>query len=226
MVGEGRKIRVSEAQGPRPEDSQKAKHGGPRQTQRAVSELLVAGQPLLYGFKSASQKRKRRRGIQAAAPAAQGGRVRNAIWVFQRRRGAFPRAVLHKTSPQHLTARDQTVMGVGQGESGKEGDSSFAEIAKPAAVPDPVMTVVMRLFAPPAMTDDRIAQTEGTPAKELFRTSRRPVEAWLAMVRRKWDKGNRTALGGSVVERNLARMCRSEQSLHSFLLNLSYRREG
>jgi len=104
-------------------------------------------------------------------------------------------------------------MGVGQGESGKEGDSSFAEIAKPAAVLDPVMTVVMRLFAPPAMTDDRIAQTEGTPAKELFRTNRRPVEAWLAMVRRKWDKGNRTAFGGSVVERNLARMCRSEQSL-------------
>src|SRR5215467_4319675 len=30
MVGEKRKISVSKAQGPRPEDSQKAKHGGPR----------------------------------------------------------------------------------------------------------------------------------------------------------------------------------------------------
>jgi hypothetical protein len=71
---------------------------------------------------------------------------------------------------------------------------------------DPVVPVVMRLFAPPAMTDDRIAQTEGTPAKDWFRTSRRPVEARLAMVQRKWDNGDRTALEGSLTERNLARI--------------------
>src|SRR5215469_7388698 len=34
---------VSEAQGPRPEDSQKAKHSKPRQAQRAVSKQLAAG---------------------------------------------------------------------------------------------------------------------------------------------------------------------------------------
>jgi hypothetical protein len=38
----------------------------------------------------------------------------------------------------------------------------LAEFAEPAAVLDPVVTVVMRLLAPPAMTDVRIAQTEGT----------------------------------------------------------------
>jgi hypothetical protein len=118
--------------------------------------------------------------------------VRNAIRIFHRWGGAFPRVVLHKTSPQRLTARDQTVMGIRQGESGKKTESMFAEFAEPAAVLDPVVTVVMRLLAPPAMTDDRIAQTEGTPAKDRFRTSR-PVEARLAMIRRKWDKGNRTA---------------------------------
>jgi hypothetical protein len=37
-----------------------------------VSQLLAAGQPLLDGFKSASQKRKRGRRIQAVAPAAEG----------------------------------------------------------------------------------------------------------------------------------------------------------
>src|SRR5215472_10391679 len=131
---------VSEAQGPRPEDSQKAKHSRPRQAQRAVSELLPASQPLLYGFKSASQKRKRRRGIQAAAPAAEGGRVRNAIRIFQRWGGAFPSTVLHKTSSQRLTTRDQAEMGVGQGESGKERESYFAEFAEPTAVLDPVVT--------------------------------------------------------------------------------------
>jgi hypothetical protein len=67
------------------------------------------------------------------------------------------------------------------------------------------MTVVMRLLAPPALTDDRIAQTDGTPANDLFRTSHRPVEARLAMVRRKWDNGDRTALEGSFTEQNLAR---------------------
>ena len=54
----------------------------------------------------------------------------------------------------------------------------------------------MRLLAPPAVTDDRIAQTEGTAAKDRFRTTC-PVEARLAMVRRKWDKGDRTAQEGS-----------------------------
>src|SRR6266852_1399716 len=83
-------------------------------------------------------------------------------------------------------------MGVGQRENGKERERMFAEIAEPAPVLDPVVTGIMRLLAPPAMTDDRIPQTEGTPAKDLFRTSHRPVEARLAVVRRKWDKGNRT----------------------------------
>jgi hypothetical protein len=183
---------VSEAQRPRPEDLQKGKHGGPRQAQRAVNELFAASQPLLHSLERASQIRKRGRGIQAAAPAAESGRVRNAIRIFQRWSGAFPGAVLHKTSPQCLTARDQAVMGIGQGESGKKRESQFAESAEPAAIINPVMTVVMCLLAPPAMTDDRIAQTEGTPGKDPFPASH-PVEARLAMVRRKWDNGDRTA---------------------------------
>jgi hypothetical protein len=88
--------------------------------------------------------------------------------------------------------------------------------AEPAPVLDPVVTVVMRLLAPPAMTDDRIAQTEGTPAKDRFRTSC-PVEARLAMVRREWDKGDRTALEGSLTQQNLARMCAQKRA---FLLPL------
>jgi len=63
----------------------------------------------------------------------------------------------------------------------------------------------MRLLAPPAMTDDRVAQTEGTPAQDRFRTSC-PVEARLAMAPRKWDKRDRTALEGSLTEQNLARI--------------------
>jgi hypothetical protein len=87
-------------------------------------------------------------------------------------------------------------MGVGQRENGKESERKFAEIAEAAAVLDPVVTGIMRLLAPPAMTDDRIPQTKGTPAKDLFRTSHHPVEARLAMAQRKWNKGDRTALEG------------------------------
>jgi hypothetical protein len=50
-------------------------------------------------------------------------------------------------------------MGIRKGESGKETESMFAQFAKPAVVLDPVVTVVMRLLAPPAMADDRIMQT-------------------------------------------------------------------
>jgi hypothetical protein len=113
--------------------------------------------------------------------------------------------VLHKTSPQCLTARDQAVLSIRKGESGKETESVLAEFAEPAAVLDPVVTVVMRLLAPPAMANDRIAQTQGTPAKDPFSTSR-PVEARLAMVRRKWNNGDRNALEGSLTEQNLARI--------------------
>jgi hypothetical protein len=176
-----------------------------------VSQLLAAGQPLLYGFKRASQKRKRRRGIQAAAPAAEGRRVRNAIRIFHRWGGAFPRVVLHKTSPHCLTARDQTVVGIRQGESGKKTDSMFADFAEPAAVLDPVVTVVMRLLAPPAMANDRIPQTQGTPGKDPFPTSR-PVKARLAMIRRKWDNGDRTAWEALSLSRIFDGWC-AEESL-------------
>jgi hypothetical protein len=50
-------------------------------------------------------------------------------------------------------------MGVGEGENGEERDSQFAELAETTAVPDPVVTVVMCLFVPPAVTDDRTHQT-------------------------------------------------------------------
>src|SRR5467141_3902166 len=73
---------LSEAQGP--EDLQKRKQGPPGQAQGTALESLAAGQPLPHDFQGRSQKRKRRpRRIQAAAPAAQGGRVRDSIRIFE-----------------------------------------------------------------------------------------------------------------------------------------------
>ena len=109
------------------------------------------------------------------------------------RHRAFPRTMLQKVSAQRLTAGDQTVMGIGQGENGKESETCFAPRAEAAASHNPVVTLVMSLFAPSAMADDRIAQTRRTEANDQFATSRRPVKVWVAIVPRKWDKENRIA---------------------------------
>jgi hypothetical protein len=90
MVGERKKVSFSAAQGPGPEDSETGKQGGPRQAQGAVSERFVTVQPLLQRFKSAPQKSKCGRRIQAVAPATEGGRIGKAIGIFQSWRGPFP----------------------------------------------------------------------------------------------------------------------------------------
>jgi hypothetical protein len=84
-------------------------------------------------------------------------------------------------------------MGIGQGENGKESESFFAPRAEAAASLNPVVTLVMSLFPPSAMADDRITQTLRTEANDLFATSHRPVKVWVAIVPRKWDKQNRIA---------------------------------
>ena len=76
--------------------------------------------------------------------------------MFERRRGVFPRASLHKTPPQRRAARDQTVVGVRQGESGQETKDYAAQRAQTAAIPDPIVALIMGLFASPAMADDRM----------------------------------------------------------------------
>jgi hypothetical protein len=79
--------------------------------------------------------------------------------------------LVQKVSLQRLTACDQTVVGVGQGENRKERESCFASRAEAATNPNPVVTFVMSLFAPSTMANDRIAQTLGTEANNQFATS-------------------------------------------------------
>jgi hypothetical protein len=216
MVG-SKKICFSETQ--RPADLEKGKHRGPGQAQRTASQRLAAHQPLPDNVQSGSQTGERGpRGIQAAEPAAEGGRVRDAIRIFERRRGAFPRTMLQKVSLQRLTACDQTVMGVGQRENGKESEGQFAEVTDTAPNLDPVVSLVMSLFTPPAVPDDRIAQALRTASNDLLGTSCCPVAAWLEMVRRKWDKENRTA-GGRLCRR--AESCEDMRPVESLLPSCS-----
>ena len=119
--------------------------------------LLTASQPLRHRSEHGTQNGKGGpRRIQVMEPAAQGGGVRDAIGIFERRRGIFPRASLHKAPPQGDAARGQTVMGVRQGESGKETKDYTAQRTDAAPVADPIVTLIMGLLASPTMTDDRM----------------------------------------------------------------------
>ena len=102
---------LSEAQ--RPEDLQKGKQGLPGQAPGTTLDWLAAGLPLPHDLQGRSQKGKWSRGIQAMEPAAQSGRVRDSIRIFEVRHRTFPTTMVKKVSLQRLTACDQTVVGVG-----------------------------------------------------------------------------------------------------------------
>src|ERR1700756_1928151 len=56
----------------------------------------------------------------------------------------------YEAQPHGLAARHQTVMGIGQGECRKEADRHATDLTFTAAVADPVVTVIVRLFRSPA----------------------------------------------------------------------------
>lgn len=151
---------MSQAQGPGPGDLQARIEREPGQAQGAENRRLAAFQPLRHNLQCTAQKAKgRARSIQAATPAAQGGRGGHAIGVFEQWGSIFPGTALHKAPPQRFAARHQTVLGVGQGESREEADRHAAVLALAASVADQVVTVVMRLLAPPAVASDGIGLT-------------------------------------------------------------------
>jgi hypothetical protein len=47
-------------------------------------------------------------------------------------------------------------VGIRQGESGQEAKDDTAQRTKTAAVPDPIVTLIMSLLASPAVADDRM----------------------------------------------------------------------
>src|SRR5215469_639851 len=128
------------------------------------------------------------------APAAQGGRRGYAVGIFERWGRVFPRTLLHKAPPHRLAACNQTEVGVGQGESREKAYRHTAVLALTAAVSDPVVAIIMRLLGSPAVTVDGIVLTRGTQSKQLTRTSC-PIQAGLAIIRRTWDKSNRSCSG-------------------------------
>ena len=76
-------------------------------------------------------------------------------------------------------------MAVGRREGRQEGERLAAQVAKAAANADPIMVFIMSLFAPAAMTDDGILQTNRAVAKDDFLCRLGPIGFEVVLRRRK-----------------------------------------
>jgi hypothetical protein len=141
-----------------------------------------------------AEKGKGRLGVvQAVGPAAECGRIGQAVRVFERRCGLFPGAVLRKALLQCLRARQQTVVRVRERKQRQEGEGPLATGAATTANANPIVMLIMRLLAAASVTDDRIDFTSGTSPQNNLGEASGPI--CFELVRRcgKWDKQNRTS---------------------------------
>jgi hypothetical protein len=132
--------------------------------------------------------------VQSVGPAAKRGRIGHAVRVFERRRGLFPGTMLHKALPQSLTARQQTVVGVGKRKHWKKGEGLPAAAAATAPDPDPVVVCIVGLLAAASVADDQIASTNRASPQDDSGAARGPICFELVRRDAKWDKHNRSSL--------------------------------
>ena len=169
MVGGGS---VLNPQGPEP--GEKREYGVPAQGERIVHENLCSGEPRADSPDRIAQEGKRRlRRIQASAPSAQRRGIGHAIGVFYGGRRGFPAAAFQEAALQRLAAGDEAVMAVGRRKGRQEGERLAAPVAKAAANPDPIMVLIVRLFAAAAMTDDGILSANRAMAQDVVESVRR-----------------------------------------------------
>jgi len=94
-----------------------------------------------------------------------------------------------------LSASQQAVVRVGGREQGKQGEGLSAPRAKAAPNPNPVVMFIVRLLAPAAVADDRIAfANRASPQHDVLAVAS-PVSFELVRRGRKWDKQNRSSWG-------------------------------
>ena len=131
-------------------------------------------------------------------PAAQGGRSGEAVGVFDHRRRLLPGTTLHKAASQRLAAGDQAVMAVGWRELRQEREGLVARPAPAASNRNPVVVLVVSLFATAAMADNRITLTTWAAPQNDLTGDYGPITFKLALLGGKWDKTNRSNEGSSL----------------------------
>jgi hypothetical protein len=170
----------------------------PRQRPRFAIGPIAVRQPVSDAGERLAEKGKGRLGaVQAARPAAECGRIRHAVRIFERRRCLFPGAVLHKAPPQCLTARQQTVVRVRGRKQREKGEGFPATGAATATDANPVVVFIVRLLAAASVADDRITFTSGASPQDDFDATRGPIRFELVRRGGKWDKKNRSSWGSA-----------------------------
>jgi hypothetical protein len=169
----------------------------PRQRPSLVISRITRCQPASDADERLAEKGKSRLGmVQSAGPAAKRGRIGHAVRVFERRRRLLPGTMLHKALSQCLTARQQAVVRVRKREQREEGKGLPASRAAAAADGNPVVMLIVGLLGAAAVTDDRIAFTNGASPQHGFGAARGPIGLEQLVRRdRKWDKQNRSSSG-------------------------------
>lgn len=166
------------------------------QGQRIVNEDLGTAEPRLQGKHHLAQKRKRRlRRIQTSEPSAQGGWIGHANGIFDCGRRSFAGTAFQEVTPQSLAAGDEAVMAVGRRERREESERLPAPVTNAAPNPDPIMLLVMRLFAAAAVTDDGVLGANRAAAQDDFGPRLGPIGFEVVLRGRKWDKQNRSNEG-------------------------------
>jgi hypothetical protein len=85
----------------------------PGQRPSLVIGGIATRQPVSHAGERLAEKGNSRLGaVQSVGPAAKCGGIGHAIRIFERRHCLFPGAMVRKTPPQRLTARQQTVVRV------------------------------------------------------------------------------------------------------------------
>jgi hypothetical protein len=158
----------------------------PAQWPRFAIGLMTARQPMSYAGDGLAEEGTRRLGtVHTARPAADSGRIRQPIRVFQLGQCFLPRTVLRKAPPQCLAARQQTEMRVRKREQRKKGEGRPAIGTAAAMDPNPIVMLVVGLLAAAAMTDDRIVFTNRASAYDDRVAGLCPVGRKLV-----WSSGN------------------------------------
>jgi len=148
----------------------------PAQGQRVMHEDLGLAEPNSYGPDRLAQERKGRSGrIQTMAPSAQRGGIGYAIGILDGRCRGFPGSAFREAALQRLAASDKAVVAVGRREGWQKCERLMARLATPPPNRNPIVVLIMRLFAAAAMPDDGVLGTNRTTTHDDFSTTLTPI---------------------------------------------------
>ena len=108
---------------------------------------------------------------QSSGPSAHSGRVRQPVWLFSVGNRFFPVACFVQQFPGLLSAT-KTVVSVRRRPYRQNREGLPTRPTPPAANPDPIMLLVVRLLAPSAMTDDGLVAAHRALPRQQFQRER------------------------------------------------------